>query len=266
MDIKKILKKRRWTGKEVGQTLMMSLINDIKNPGRPLFTQADFSRIAGSLSTEREICAYEVYKDLFFAVIDSYDAGTTQIHRFRHGHAKLMAELREVRLTERVQKALGKRETDLGPLERYDTLDSLAGDENKREWLQSLNGQLITPAFRYMYAHNTLMEIIGDAYDIEGLGEGARFKTGNYEKMIELYTNTLLLFKEETRSKKKKALIGTLFPTVSDPSELKPTQEAIDAVKAEVGGNGFPGTVRQRLRPLGGIIARLQQRGAEGET
>ena len=77
-DIKRLLNKKGWTGEEVGKALIASMLNDIKNQGKPyqpLFTQADFEKMESSLSTERDYLAYGVYRDIYSSVIDSFNRG-----------------------------------------------------------------------------------------------------------------------------------------------------------------------------------------------
>lgn len=259
MDIKKILKKRRWTGKEVGQVLIASFMNDIKNPGTALFPQETFDRMVTSLHTEKDFQEYDVYKSLYYAVIDSHSTGAGLMQQqFAHGSSRLLGELREVRLIEEAMKALAKYKIEPNPLRNFDSLDSIAGDERKRREPRKWKETHIDPAMKYLYAHNALMGIIGKAYDVEILGEGAIISTALYEETVGTYNKALSLFQEEAKTKKKRDLIKDIFPTLDDPSELKPTPEAIYSLTAEINGYGVTPYATRKLRFLWHLISRLQ--------
>ena len=55
-QLDKLLKKKGWTGKEVGQLLIASMLNDIKQQGQgektPLFSQSDFEKMESSLNSD----------------------------------------------------------------------------------------------------------------------------------------------------------------------------------------------------------------------
>ena len=78
MNIDKLLKKRGWTGEEVGKALIASLLNDIRYQGQEhelLFTQADFDKMESSLSTDRDYLASGVYRDIYSSIVDTYNRG-----------------------------------------------------------------------------------------------------------------------------------------------------------------------------------------------
>lgn len=112
-QLNRLLKKKGWTGKEVGQLLFSSLFNDVKNQGKevkdpPLFSQADFEKIESSLETERDYTIYGVYRDLYSSIIDSFNRGQGLYQQFYNGYYRLLLELREVQHTEDAQKSIDK--------------------------------------------------------------------------------------------------------------------------------------------------------------
>lgn len=90
MNIDRLLKKKSWTGEEVGKALMASTIHDIKhqaNPDfKPLFSQADLERMEETLSTDEDYICYAVYRGLYSSVLDAYNRGQGLFQQFYHGY------------------------------------------------------------------------------------------------------------------------------------------------------------------------------------
>ena len=108
-QLDKLLKKKGWTGKEVGQLLIASMLNDIKQLGQgektPLFSQADFEKMESSLNSEFDYLSYGVYRELYSSIIDSYNRGQGLCQQFYNGFSRLYLMLREVQIADKVQKA-----------------------------------------------------------------------------------------------------------------------------------------------------------------
>jgi len=108
-QLDKLLKKKGWTGKEVGQLLIASLLNDIKQLGQgektPLFSQADFEKMESSLNSDFDYLSYGVYRELYSSIIDSYNRGQGLCQQFYNGFSRLYLMLREVQIADKVQKA-----------------------------------------------------------------------------------------------------------------------------------------------------------------
>ena len=106
--VTRLLKKKGWTGKEVGQLLIASMLNDIKQLGQeektPLFTQAEFENIENTLNTEKDFLTYGVYRDLYSSIIDSYNRGQGIFQQFFNGFSRFFSELQ---LLERAEEAQG---------------------------------------------------------------------------------------------------------------------------------------------------------------
>lgn len=107
-QVKRLLKKKRWTGKEVGQLLIASLLNDIKQQEqaekKPLFTQSEFEDMERSITTDKEYSVYGVYKDLYASIIDSYNRGQAIYQQFYNGYNRLNAMIRELRASDATQE------------------------------------------------------------------------------------------------------------------------------------------------------------------
>ena len=107
-QLKNLLKKKGWTGKEVGQLLIASMLNDIKQQGQgektPLFSQSDFEKMESSLTSDRDYISYGVYRDLYSSIIDSFNRGQGLYQQFYNGFSRLFTELREVENADNAQK------------------------------------------------------------------------------------------------------------------------------------------------------------------
>ena len=108
-QLDKLLKKKGWTGKEVGQLLIASMLNDIKQQGQgektPLFSQSDFEKMESSLNSDFDYISYGVYRDLYSSIIDSFNRGQGLYQQFYNGFSRLFSELREVQTADNAQKA-----------------------------------------------------------------------------------------------------------------------------------------------------------------
>lgn len=89
-SIASLLKKKSWSGKDVGRILLASAANDIKNQGKqsykPLITQEEYAAIENSLTTERDFRIYGCYKDIYNSLIDTYDKIRADYQQFYHGY------------------------------------------------------------------------------------------------------------------------------------------------------------------------------------
>lgn len=108
MNIAKLLHKKSWSGEEVGKALLSSIIYDINHSNEPnfnpLFSQADFEKMENSLTTEQERSIYGVYKNIYQALIDSYNRGQGLYQQFWHGYYRYKNTLDLCRKTDSVIK------------------------------------------------------------------------------------------------------------------------------------------------------------------
>lgn len=105
-----ILKKKSWTGKEVGQLLIASLLNDIKQQGQAeksmLFSQADFRKVEHTLESDEDLESYGVYKALQQSILDIYNRCGGIYQQFHNGFHRLLVELNCVMDADEAEKAL----------------------------------------------------------------------------------------------------------------------------------------------------------------
>lgn len=111
-NINRLLKKKGWTGEEVGKLLIASMLNDIKQQGQaektPLFSQQDFEKIENSLTSDRDYLTYGVYRDLYSSIIDSFNRGQGIYQQFYNGFSRLLLEFMEVQNADKAQASLDK--------------------------------------------------------------------------------------------------------------------------------------------------------------
>ena len=108
--IKNLLKKKKWTGKEVGQLLIASLLNDMKQLKQeektPLFSQADFNKMESSLISDKDWTVYGVYRDLYSSILDTFNTARGLSDKFYNGYTHLYAQLREIENADDVQRSI----------------------------------------------------------------------------------------------------------------------------------------------------------------
>lgn len=109
-QLDKLLKKKGWTGKEVGQLLISSMLNDIKQLDKKdktiLFSQSDFEKIENSLTFEYDYTVYGVYRALYSSIIDSFNRGQGLFQQFYNGFFRALNILYEVQHADLMQKNL----------------------------------------------------------------------------------------------------------------------------------------------------------------
>lgn len=109
-QLKNLLKKKGWTGEEVGKLLIASMLNDIKQLEQqnkePLFSQSDFEKIESTLTSDRDYITYGVYRDLYSSIIDSFNRGQAIYQQFFNGYSRLFAELREAQNADDAQASM----------------------------------------------------------------------------------------------------------------------------------------------------------------
>lgn len=109
-QLKNLLKKKGWTGEEVGKLLIASMLNDIKQQGQadkePLFSQSDFEQMESSLTSDRDYLTYGVYRDLYSSIIDSFNRGQGLYQQFFNGFSRLFAELREAENADHAEQSI----------------------------------------------------------------------------------------------------------------------------------------------------------------
>lgn len=151
------------------------------------------------------------------------------------------------------------------PISVFSNLDSVADSETQRVQLDAYQNNLFKPALRFIYAFNVLMKIIETVYDIADMGT-VQLPTKTLESQLSSFNNLVYIFYGEVygnpeEKKRKRKLIKELFPPV-DIEELKPTNEAIQAVKTELTEMGYTARARKNLKNFDRYISLLMGEGA----
>lgn len=98
--IERLLKKKGWTGAEVGKALLASLLHDIQHQRepnyKPLFDKADFERMEDSIDTEKDYLQYGVYRDIYHTLVETYNRGQGLYQQFFNGYYRLLMTLEGV--------------------------------------------------------------------------------------------------------------------------------------------------------------------------
>lgn len=85
INVNKLLRKKSWTGKEVGKALLASFAQSVKDKDHPLFTEAEFSKMINSL-TPRQGAIYNVYYTIYSSLVSSHNAGQMMYQQFYNGY------------------------------------------------------------------------------------------------------------------------------------------------------------------------------------
>ena len=111
--IKSLLKKKTWTGEEVGKLLFASLANDIKmqrgEADAPLLTTEEFDAIAGNLSyNPTQLHIYYAYHDAYKFVIEGFNRCSGLYQQFCHGYYRMSLTLHSCYRDNVLQKSLDR--------------------------------------------------------------------------------------------------------------------------------------------------------------
>lgn len=97
-SIKQLLSKKGWTGEEIGQALFLNLAHEVKSQGEkvsPLLSDDDLQRMMKSLHSRSDIQAYNSYVYLYGNLVDLYNLGQLNFHRFENGFYRSLYYLSE---------------------------------------------------------------------------------------------------------------------------------------------------------------------------
>lgn len=104
INIKSLLKRKRWEGAEVGKALVSSIIHDIryqnKEGYKPLFSQADYDKMESSLITDRDRERYGVYRALYDGIIDQFNKMQATQQQFNHGYYRYLFFIQDIATSE----------------------------------------------------------------------------------------------------------------------------------------------------------------------
>lgn len=144
------------------------------------------------------------------------------------------------------------------------SIDSIGKSESIREDIQAFRENLFLPALQYLYAFNALVKILGAIYDLDELGE-VEISTERFESQLDALNSQLYMlygdvYGTDADKERKRGIIKEVFQPI-DFEALKPTEEAIEAVTAELDRLGFSTEARKKLKKFDALIERLCERG-----
>mgnify|MGYP000881687685 CR=1 FL=1 len=150
-------------------------------------------------------------------------------------------------------------------LELLQGIDYLESNTGEAEYIAANLDFLALPALRYMYAYNAFIEIVAAAYDIDFMTV-AKYDLSKFESQIEACNNMLyMLYKgvygTADDKKRKRAFIREYFQPI-EIEDLKPTEEAKEALRAKIEGLGYTREAAVTLKNYRSLIAEIMREGA----
>ena len=270
--VEKLLKKDSWTGKEVGQILMASLVNDMKHQrgmqtNEELF-EIDLQTMERSLTTKQDMITYNVYADLFRSVSLHYISGRAYFHQFNNGYYHLLSALKQIKEAYKNIKtveAFFAKETpsqlsENSLLKHFQTrFDEIVQEAECKE-LGEYVDKLIYPTLSYIYAYNALIGILEKIYDVEELKDTAVYGIEPLEDSIKNFNLLLCQFREDLKNDSASTeIVDKLFQPLQF-EKFKPSPKVIEQIFAELKKQGFTPAACQQLRSMQALIGRLQYR------
>ena len=270
--VEKLLKKDSWTGKEVGQILMASLVNDMKHQrgmqtNEELF-EIDLQTMERSLTTKQDMITYNVYADLFRSVSLHYISGRAYFHQFNNGYNNLLSRLKRLKEAyedrKTVEDFFAKKTlpqfSENNLLGHFQTRFSEIVQEAERKELGEYVDKLIYPTLSYLYAYNALIGILEKVYEVEELEDTAVYGIDALEDSIDNFNLLLHQFREELKNDSASTeIVDKLFQPLQF-EKFKPSQKVIEQIFAELKKQGFTPAACQQLRSMQDLIGRLQYR------
>lgn len=133
-NIDRLLAKKGWSGEEVGKALIASVIHDAKHMGepdhKPLFSQADFERMENSLNNDYDYTVYGIYRNLYSAIVDSFNRGQGLFQQFYNGYYRYFNILSNC-----MQRDVAEKEAENQPLvvtqSQYNRYSKAVADQRK---------------------------------------------------------------------------------------------------------------------------------------
>lgn len=273
ININKLLLKKGWKGAEVGRLLMASMLHDIKHyqepDYKPLFTQAQYERMASNLSTQRDYMVLDVYSTLYDSVSTLYNKAGMLMQQAWHGYYRYIMHISSTMWAEQEQRQMTLTATEeWQPVLADYTLAHLCTDDDYMVFIKSeLAGcvNLMRHAYSYIYAYNLVIEMLGELYDIDGIEALQSNGIDTIAERAEAVNALIAQLFENTSGtpaevkKKRKKLEGFLQPI--ECSAWQPSPDAIEAVKESLKELGLSREAIAALaqRPLDATISKLAE-------
>ena len=241
-QVKRLLKKKKWKGAEIGKLLLATTINDIKrvtDPDLPpVLTQEEFAEIESTIDTEAEYSIYGVYKDLQFSIIDSFNRGQGLYQQFYNGYYRYLATIRETTNAEDGQKSL-KDAPLIMTEEQYNRIEAKAR-KKLLDVKESFFSVLFTLLEDFINDPDGAPDPVKKA--LEALEEAPADRSYYYSSYNELFgegyytlpdgTRSDQLSREEWSEAFEKAIIGDFKYYVD--GELQGTEETLREIKQNI--------------------------------
>ncbi len=158
----------------------------------------------------------------------------------------------------------GKYVETVDILQGLNGLDRMAADEALTDELEDIFHKQLRPSMKTVYAYNTLIDIIGQAYSIEG-AEALKIDTTTMETQAGGFNRLLYMLHgdmsgpEEAKKNKRAILKKLLHPILIEQAQPSPAD--IEAVKGQIKELGLTEQAYKQLRNLDGFIATLAGKG-----
>lgn len=188
-DIKKLLNKNSWTGKEVGKALLMSLQRDIErkdNPKlQPLFSQDDLNRMMDGLDTDEKYMQFKIFSVIYSAIVDSFNLNQAQIQQFYNGYYRYLYSIRETERAENYYNSI-KQFPLILTQSQYDQILKEAL-ETKREMKLSFYGIFFHVLQHFLWQYNSDSEQGKIPAEIKEAFDAAQKQSPNNKRHLEQY-------------------------------------------------------------------------------
>lgn len=249
-ELNRILKKKKWTGKDVGTMLLINLIHTIKKTSKNhTISRETYNKMMDSLDTEYKYTQYKILESMYKGLWDSIRVVEAMGQQCYQGHYRYYLSVSEIVRAEIAISEIAKLcnsdksncDITIAKLKnKLFGIDYLKSHKGEAEYIADNLYILALPALSYMYAHNTYIEMLAKVYNIDFLLD-LKHDVGNWEGLLE-ENNKLIheliakVYGADTTEKNKKiAFIKEKFPIINFDS-LKPTAEAVRSLKDKLQG------------------------------
>lgn len=131
-DINKLLKKKGWTGVEVGRLMIYSIMEASRSMGKdePSLSQSDFDKLVHALSSQRDLKDYSYFTILYNSLQMSNSVSQGYIQQFEHGFRRLLNTVAGCETSEDIAKKSDYQPVVMTP-EQYLRATELAEQHNR---------------------------------------------------------------------------------------------------------------------------------------
>lgn len=110
---KRLLNKKSWTGKEVGQAYLYSLSEQTratkeKKPFKPPFTRENLDKMEQSITTQEQYIVFRAYANLYSSLVNSSNTAEAQIQQTYNGFYRYLYTLKDCMQADKALEAVEK--------------------------------------------------------------------------------------------------------------------------------------------------------------